>query len=436
MSATDPPTVGGFDSLRGVVSMFREPFEYTERLAARGDVVCLRVLGREFYTVAHPEAIRRMLVTDHHRFGKSPMIADSLSDVAGSTLIAVDGDQWRRLRDVVDPAVTARRVRGYADETVEAAVRLADDWTDGERVDVVAAMKALSLDVLGRALFGDDYRSVAAETKAMTVAMDVRFDVPAQFVPTWVPTPTNRRFERAMTEFAAGVEDLVAGRRSRDDTGDDLLGLLAAAAERGDLSDEELRDQVWTFLFAGHGTTGLALAFASFLLATHPDAQAALHDEAAALDDDPCVADLAELPRAEHVTNEALRLYPPSYELWREATEDVTLRGYRVPAGSQVAIPTYAVHRDGRWWDAPGEFRPERWLGDADRPEYAFLPFGGGPRGCIGMRFARLQLQLALATVARRYRFEPAPGQSADLDLSASVTLQPSDPIELVVRER
>ena len=217
----------------------------------------------------------------------------------------------------------------------------------------------------------------------------------------------------------------------------DLLSALIAATENGTLSPTELRDQLFIFLLAGHETTSLALTFACFHLAAHPERCERLYAEIDALDGDPSIGTLGEVPASEYIAKEALRLYPPSIEVARESTDDVELQGYRIPEGAGMILPVYSVHRDERWWDEPESFRPERWEEeDVPNHEYAYFSFGGGPRACIGNCFAALELRLVLATIAHRYRLDLAPGQSADLDLRMTPTPAPAEPIGLIARER
>jgi cytochrome P450 len=433
----EPPTVDGLPVLANTVEFMRDPLGFYERAGEYGDVVETGAFGSTVYHVRHPEAMRRILVEDQQRFRKPAILRDVTDQVAPDSMVAIEGEQWRRIRELAQPAFTARQVQSYADAVVDEAAALADGWTDGDRVDVPAAMKDLTLEVLGRAMFGRDFADVAPEVATATEAINDRFDVRSvsRLLPPWVPTPTNRRFNRAMDAFDDVIDDLVAERRAREEPGEDLLGFLVAAGEGDGLSDAELRDQLFTVLFAGHETSSLALTYAWLLLARNPEARTRLHEEVDALDADPDAATLPELEYTERVVKEALRLYPPAHLILRQTTEAVTLQGYHVPADSQLSMPTYFVHRDERWWDAPEAFRPERWREDPE-PEYSYFPFGGGPRACIGSRFATMELKLALATVARRVTLDLPRDGVRDPDLRMSVTLQPDDPIDLAVSTR
>ena len=231
------------------------------------------------------------------------------------------------------------------------------------------------------------------------------------------------------------IEELIAARRADPGGRGDLLSLLLAAGEDGSAPPEaELRDQLITFLFAGHETTALGLTYALRALGHHPTARERLREELAEVtgDEPPGLADLPELSYTDRFVRETLRLYPPAYALFREATEDTELGDYRIPAGSKLSLPQIHVHRDGRFYDDPESFRPDRWTDGTERPEYAYFPFGGGPRHCIGMRFARMELKLVVATVLAAVDVDPVGGP--DIDFEPGVTLRPAEPVEAVVR--
>jgi cytochrome P450 len=340
---------------------------------------------------------------------------------------------------VVQPVFRARNVQRYADAMVTETVHRVGEWDDSESLVIADEARAITSAILGRALFSSDFSEIAGSLRSVVDAMGAKLDIPASAVPMWVPTRTNHQFKRDVREFEHVAADLVRKRRqvAADERPNDLLSALIAATEKGTISPAELRDQLFIFLLAGHETTSLALTFACFHLAANPERCERLYAEIDALDGDPSIGALDEVPTSEHIAKEALRLYPPSVEVAREPTEDVELRGYRVPKSAGMILPVYSVHRDERWWDDPESFRPERWeREDVPSHEYAYFPFGGGPRACIGNRFATLELRLVLATIARRYRLDLAPDQSAAPDLAMTPTLAPAEPIELIAHER
>ena len=446
MDAEEPPSMDGPPVIGNLPAMLDSPFEFSERLPESRDVVRVRLapidlpmMPSDLYYVNDPEAIRQVLVDDHASYRKPDFTKQVFADLAPNGLFVAEGDQWRRIREVVQPAFRARSVQRYADAMVTETVRRIGEWDDGEPLAIADEARAITSAILGRALFSSDFTAIADSLRSVVDAMGAKLDIPAGAVPMWVPTRTNRRFERDVHEFERVAADLVRKRRrvGADERPNDLLSALIAATENGTLSPTELRDQLFIFLLAGHETPSLALTFACFHLAAHPERCERLYAEIDALDGDPSIGTLGEVPASEYIAKEALRLYPPSIEVARESTDDVELQRYRIPEGAGMILPVYSVHRDERRWDEPESFRPERWEEeDVPNHEYAYFPFGGGPRACIGNRFATLELRLVLATIAHRYRLDLAPGQSADLDLRMTPTPAPAEPIGLIARER
>ncbi len=430
-----PPGPDGWPLVGNAVDVVRDPFGFYDALAEYGDVVSYRLGRSRFVTVLHPDLVEQVLLSDFRTFDKWINV-----DVAPEGLLFSDGEQWRRQRTVVQEAFTVERVRGYGDAMAGFAAEMVDGWDDGERVALNEAFSSLTLRVLAHTLLDIDLASggdrIAAFADAITEQADLR-NV-STYLPSWVPTPANRRYDRARSAFRAHVDDLIAQRQ--DDERGDLLSLfLHATDEEGrGLREEEVRDQMVTFLFAGHETTSLALTYAVLLVAQHPEVRERLDEEyAEVLDGDrPTVADVEDLTVTERVIREALRLYPPVPVLARQATEDAALGGYRVPEGTRLIVPQFYLHTDERWWADPEVFRPDRWTEqrEAERPDYAYFPFGGGPRHCIGMRFAMLELQLVLATLLQRVDVELL--SDPDPDLHAGGLLRPERDVAVRVRTR
>jgi len=436
-----PPGPAGLPLVGNTLAFLRDPVGFYDELAAYdSDVVAYNIAGDDGYMVRHPEDIQRVLVTDASDFGRAQITQDSLGQVADGGLFLTEGEKWQRERTALRPAFYRDRIETYAEMMVRYADERAEDWRGRETVTVSDEMRTLTLEILTKTLLDVDIRGRESEIGDAAEAITANFDAGtvSAFLPMWVPTPQNRRTRRALAEFDATIEDLVARRRAGEDDPDDLLSiLLDVEFEDGSgLSEQDVRDNLFTFLVAGHETTALTLSYACMLLANHPEAQARLHDELDEVvgDGDLTAASLFELDYLGHVVDEALRLYPPAYTIFREARTDVSLGGYDVPEGSIVTLPQWVVHRDERWFDDPDAFRPERWATERDRPEYAYFPFGGGPRHCIGMRFALMEAKLVLATLARDFAFEP--GTEPPIDLSMRLTLQPSDPVTVDLSER
>ncbi|PSP81472.1 cytochrome P450 [Halobacteriales archaeon QS_1_68_20] len=430
-----PPGPDGWPVVGNAVHVVRDPFGFYDALAEYGDVVRYRLGRSRFVTVLRPDLVEQVLLEDFRTYDKWTNV-----DFAPEGLVFTDGQQWRRQRTVVQEAFTVDRVRSYGDAMARFADERVDDWADGERVALNEAFSNLTLRVLAHTLLDVDLASggglVAEFADVITERANLRSL--SAFLPSWVPTPANRRFERTRSAFREYVDATITDREHEGR--EDLLSLFlhATGEEGGGLREEEVRDQVITFLFAGHETTSLALTYAVLLLARHPEQRQRLDEE---YDDvmagaRPTVADVADLTVTERVIREALRLYPPVPVLSREAAEDAVLDGYRVPEGTRLIAPQFYLHTDERWWSDPESFRPDRWTEEreAERPDYAYFPFGGGPRHCIGMRFAMLEMQLVLATMLQRVEFELL--SDPDPDLHAGGLLRPQSDVEVRVRKR
>ena len=443
---TAPPTHEGLPVIGNTHQLVREQGGLYEDAARRGDVVQLRLLGfGDFYQVNHPDLAERILVDDRDRFRKASLSRDDLGDLLGQGLVLSEGELWERQRERIQPAFYMDQIADYAD-TMTAEVRAAaDDWAGTPTVNVEREMKALTLRILVKAMFGSeiDYEGAAVPDtvrKLQEPGKPAKQPI-ARMVPKWIPIPMWRRYKEGIREMEALIEDFVDRRRAEGpDRRDDLLSmLLTATDEAGEtMSERLLRDELMTFLFAGHETTATALTFTWLLLAQHPDVERRLADELeAVLDGDGATfADVPELEYTEAVLREAMRLYPPVPSIPRETTEALTLGGYALPEGATVAPMQWTIHRDDRFWDDPLTFSPDRFTGDGedDRPAFAYFPFGGGPRRCIGQQFALVEGTLILATLARRYH--PVLVSDPDVDLSVSITTSPLDPIELRVEPR
>jgi len=397
------------------VTFARDPYAFYDDVADHGDVVRFSMGSYDMVAVLHPDGIEEVLVEEFERFRK-PDDAGGV-DVLSEGLLLTDGEQWRAQRSRLQPMFYRERVETYAETMGSYAAAAADEWAAEGSVALSEATSTYTLRVLGKTLFGvntDDHREavrVGAEAvRERSSESPVSLDLP-----DWLPTPGNRRYRRGVTRLEGVVDDLLDERGDSPD-GDDLLSLLLAATDGGSEGEEtgptesEIRSQLMTFLFAGHETSATALTWALYELGRKPTVARRLREEVDDVVTGPhaTLADIPDLTYTEQVLRETLRRYPPAAAIFREADDDVTVGGYRVPEDSYVVLPQFHVHTDDRWWDDPLRFDPSRWDGidepPGDRPEYAYFPFGGGPRHCIGMRFARMELKLALATVARRCR--------------------------------
>jgi cytochrome P450 len=434
-----PTGPDGWPVVDNTVQFARDPFGFYELCATYGDVVPYTVAGETFYLVYHPEDIERVLSTEHRKFPKGDFQREQLEFVLGEGLLTSEGDRWKEQRKRIQPAFTPEKIQSYTEVMTEYAAQGANRWTAGETVAIDDEMRRVTVQVLARSLFGTDISdhvdTIAAGMEGIGALSEG--SLLAALIPEWVPTPWNRRAKRGVEMIDGVIDDLVAQRRGDAAGRDDLLSTLLVAHQEGEVDRDELRDQLVTFLLAGHETTSLALTYTWYLLAENPDARERVYAEVDEVVDGerPTMADLPALEYTERAIDEAMRLYPPVYRQLRAVGEDVDIRGFELEAGSRVTMPQWVVHRDPRWWDDPNEYRPARWTGEQDRPEYAYFPFGGGPRRCIGMRFARMEAQLILATIATEYELDLA-GDGGRLDLQPGVTAQPADPVEMVPRAR
>ncbi len=408
-----------------------------------GDVAALRFGPRRIFLVSHPRDIETILVTENHNYIKHFALRMTPL-VLGQGLLTSEGDFWLRQRRLIQPAFSRQRIASYAPLMVEAVQELLAGWQPGQTRDILTEMMRLTLNIAARTLFGSEVSGEAsAVSQALQVLQDcflVKFNslIP---IPNFIPTPGNLRLRRAVRQLDAILYGMIQQRRQSQEQRGDLLSLLLHARDEVDntgMTDRQLRDEAMTLFLAGHETTALTLSWTWFLLAQNPAAEARLVEEVqAVLGDRPAAAeDCPRLPFTEAVLLEAMRLYPPAYVLGRENVRPCTVGGYHAPAGTTMLMSQWVVQRDPRFYDQPEQFQPERWLaGLAQRlPKYAYFPFGGGPRLCIGNTFAMMETILVLATLARQYRFTLAPGHR--VEPLPTFTLRPSNGIPAVLARR
>jgi cytochrome P450 len=395
-----------------------------------GDIVTMRYYNFRVYFVSHPDFIEQVLVTDNRKFIKGRILRKN-KQLFGNGLLTSEGDFWLRQRRLAQPAFHRGRVAGYADTMVRYASRMASEWSNGDERDIHAEMMRLTLSIVAKTLFDAD---VDREAKRVGHALEAIMQLNSDFrklilTPTWLPTPRKIRATIATSKLNRIVYRFIEERRASGvDNGDLLSMLLAARDDDGSrMTDRQLRDESITIFLAGHETTANALAWTWMLLAQNPHVESKLHEE---LDRvlggrPPTLDDLPNLRYTSLVITESLRLYPPAWGMARVAIEDTEIAGYPIPKGCGVSLAQWVVHRDPRWFEAPLEFRPERWEGDLAKrlPRFAYFPFGGGPRQCIGNNFAVMEASLLLATLAQQFRISLLPGK--EIIPAASITLRP-----------
>jgi cytochrome P450 len=409
-----------------------------------GDIVPVRFGTGPGWLVYHPDAIEEVLVTRARDFVKSPGVR-LLRPVLGTGLLLSEGEVWLRQRRLVQPAFHRQRIAAYAEVMTTFAERHLAGWKDGEVRDIAADMMALTQAIVARTLFhvevDDEAVAVAEASHVLMKDFAARLGSLLLFLPAWIPTPGKARAQRAIERLDRVVFRIIAARRERTEDRGDLLSMLLEARDADDgtrMTDRQVRDEIMTLYMAGHETTAVALSWTWYLLAQHPAVAARLADEVRAVlgGRPPTIADLARLPYSEHVVTEAMRLYPPAYALGRQAATPTEIAGHPVAKGLIVVIPTSVVHRDGRWFEDPEAFRPDRWEGDLARrlPRFAYFPFGGGPRQCIGNTFAMVEAVLLLVSIAQRFRLTLVPGER--VTPTPYVTLRPEPGLRMLVTRR
>ena len=402
-----------------------------------GDASHFRVGHWDYWFFTHPDAVREVLVTQDEKFIKGPALRRAKATL-GDGLLTSEGDLHRRQRRLVQPVLHPNRVATYADAMTAYAAETAALWRDGQEFDLHEQMMKLTLRIVAKTLFDAD---VAAEVDAIGHAMDVSVGMFARAMSPWgpvlnfLPLPSNFRFRREWGSLMALIDRFVQDRRRTDTGRDDLLSRLLRATDSetggGAMTDRQLRDEAITLFTAGHETTANALTFTFYLLSQHPAVEQALCDELQRVLGGrlPAATDVENLPYTRMVLSESMRLYPPAWALGRESTAPCSISGYSVPAGSVVLLSQWVTHRDPRWWPEPLRFDPSRFSPDnrGERPRWAYFPFGGGSRQCIGESFAWMEAILVLATLAQRWRMiylDPAAPRLRPL-----ITLRPAHPM-------
>jgi cytochrome P450 len=421
----------------------RDPLAFLVATAARGSVVDLCLPGMKGVLWTDPADIEQAVVLGNRSFIKDKFTRD-LRRVLGDGLLTSEGDFWRRQRRLAQPAFHKDRLQTYAAQMVSSAERTVNGFAHGEVRDVHEDLMHLTLDIVTRTLFGAGVGEDAAAVGAAVDVLMAYYGNPlTSLIPGFyrLPLPVNRRFAKALQHLDAILYRVIGQRRAAEGTDrGDLLSMLLSARDEdgGRMTDVQIRDEAMTLFLAGHETTANALSWALFLLAKNPEIEARLASEiAAALGGRaPQLNDLPRLSYVEQVVMETLRLYPPVWLMSREVLEPFDLRNMRFPKGTQIWMSQWILHRDPRYFDDPESFRPERWAdGLAKRlPKFAYFPFGGGPRLCIGNAFAMMEATLLLTTLMQRFRFQLSP--RARVVPFPSVTLRPRYGLEMQIAVR
>jgi cytochrome P450 len=440
-----PPGPRSRIPLYPIFARLRDPLGFLTNAAKYGDVVYTRVGPIDVYLLNHPDYIKDVLVRNNRMFKKGRGL-ERAKRLLGEGLLTSEGEFHRRQRRLSQPAFHRKRIMAYAEVMTHYAERTAERWQDGATLDISQEMMRLTLAIVGKTLFDADVEAEAEEIgEALTTVLH-QFQSFTMLIlgdlAQKLPLPQIRRFEKAKARLDATIYRMINERRAGgEDKGDLLSMLLLAQDEEGDggrMTDVQLRDEAMTIFLAGHETTANALTWTWYLLSQNPEAEARLHAE---LDEVlggklPTYEDVARLKYTEKVLAESMRLYPPAFTLGRRALQDYQAGGYTIPAGSIVLMSQYLMHRDPRYFPDPLRFDPERFTPEAQalRPKFAYFPFGGGPRLCIGEPFAWMEGVLLLATLAQRWQMRLVPGHP--VMPRPTVTLRPKYGMRMILTRR
>jgi len=432
---------------RGIIGNFplgsRDPLGlYTQWARQYGDIFYYRAFFRHIYFLNHPDLIEYVLVTNYQSFIKGEALQFNRR-IFGNGLLTNDGDSWLQQRHLIQPAFHRDRIESYGNTMVAYAERMMASWHDGEVRDIHLDMMHLTLEIVAKALFNVE---ITAEQDKVAGALNTLMELGSRgrmLLPPilrLLPTVDNLRYRRAARQLDDVVYGLIHRRRSNGKIADDWLDRLLQAQDEagGRMPDEQVRDEVMTLLVAGHETTAVSLSWTWYLLAQYPEVEKKLWAELRGVLNgrSPRTQDLSQLPYTERLVKEAMRLYPPAWAIVRNSLKDCEIGGYRVPAGATLMMSQWVMHRDPRYYDQPERFNPDRWLDGRVKgaPKFAYFPFGGGPRTCIGASFAAMEAVLVLATIAQRYQIRVAP--DCTVEPLPTITLRPRHGIQVVLTQR
>jgi cytochrome P450 len=420
-----------------------------------GDIVRLRLGPAQAVMVFHPQDVQHVLQDNHIAYSKDTRVFNLLKPALGNGLLvssgaesSAGGDFWLRQRRLMQPAFHRQQINHFGELFSRETLAMLEGWAatiqNGQPFDLQQEMMRLTLSIVSQALFGSKVEDpggvIGSSITFLLGDLIYRFDHP--FYPSlWLPTPRNRHFIQARAELDRVIYALIEGRRNSIVEHHDLLAMLMQARDettgQPGMNDQQLRDELITLFIAGHETTAVALSWTFYLLSQHPAVESRLCQELNSVLDSraPTIADLPALGYTRQVLEESLRLYPPAWVTERMATQADEIGGHPIPAGTTLVVSQYVTHRHPDFWPDPEAFDPERFSPEqtASRPRYAYFPFGGGPRQCIGNTFALVEAQLILATILQRFRLELAPGWKVEPE--PLITLRPRGGIWMLIEE-
>lgn len=427
---------------------FDNPLQLLSELPRYGELVRLRFGPFRVFVANSPEVIHDVLVSNASAYLKTATIKSVMQPLLGNGIFVNDGDSWKKQRKLVSPAFHHKRVASYADLMVRYAEDLADTWRDGAEIDLDAHMTDYTMHVVSKALFDAEMSGEEAELRhvidEILTVVDKRL-MTLFPTPMWLPTPEIRRYKAAIARLDELIYRLIEDRRAGktgktiDDKGDALSMLMLSQDDDGSqMSDKQVRDEVMTLFGAGHETTSRALTWTWYLLSQHPQVEARFHDELRAVlgGRTPTMDDLPKLTYTEQIIKESMRLYPPAWTTTRQAAHDTVLGGEPIKKNQIVVINLWGVHHNEQYYPNPWTFDPDRFTPEREKalPKSAYLPFGNGPRVCIGNAFAIMEAKLALAVLGQRFSLKLKPGHPVEPE--DKFTLRPKYGMKMTVNVR
>lgn len=434
----------GLPVLGHLLDLRKDAVGFFERSAREHlDVTKLQLGAWPTLLINNSDLIEQVMVKQHEKFIKNRFFWRQLEALLGTGLFTAEGQAWQRQRKLAAPAFATRPLESYAPDMVAMAERMVSTWQDGQELELHAAMMDLGLRIAAKSLLNAEMEGYLSEFEQATqwiideIAARVARPV---FVPDWVPLPGHIRYLRGVRYIENVVYRVITERRASGTMGNDFLSLLMAARddEGKPLSDKQLRDEVHNMLLAGYETSAISVSWGFHLLGQHRDIQSAIAEEVETIAAGRPLSheDISNLTHTEHAVIEIMRLYPPAWSIGREAKEDADVGGYHIPKGTTIFMSPWVTHRDPRYFEDPTAFRPDRWAGDLRRrlPRFAYYPFGGGPRICIGNRFAMMEAMLLVATIARHFDVERM--IERPVTPSPSITLRPGGGVWVRLHKR
>lgn len=440
-----PPGPRGLPIVGSTFDYMSDIFGFLDRISNEyGDIVFFKLASRKMYLLNNPEHIKDVLVTHNRNFTKSRALRRT-KIVLGEGLLTNEGNAHLRQRRIIQPVFHHKRIRLYGDIMAEHALKASEKWSDGSVTDIHREMMKLTLAIVSKTIFDADVESESdriGEALTNLVVLFPRFIIPYSEYLDKLPLPSNKRCFEALEQLDDIVYGLIRERREGKGSKDDLLAMLLEAQddEQGGerMNDRQVRDEAMTLFLAGQESTANSLTWTWYLLSQNPAAEDKLLRE---IDEVlggrlPALDDLGKLEYTQKVFKEALRLYPPAWAVARQAIEDYEVDGYTVPAGTDVFMSQWVIHRDSRFYDDPLDFNPDRWTQEmeASLPKFAYFPFGGGPRRCIGEPFAWMEGVILIATIASRWKMRLVPRQK--IVPQPLITIRPKNGVKMILERR